>query len=188
MAPSIPSSGTRLLERFTRLNPRQGFPRFAFLATCESASPTAEATGALGGLAQRLVRELGMPAVVAMTDMVTVTTATALAGQFYRRLREHGQPDLALVEATAGLAERGDITVPALYSRLAGVSLFSDAVRPLLDLTPTEISDGLDRAAPLLAERAPVLLEDAATDDGTRRGFAAVAEQLRGCSAPIPRS
>ena len=115
-----PVSGTRLLERLQRLDPRQGFPRFAFLAACESASATAEAAGALGGLAQRLVRELGMPAVVAMTDKVTVATATALAGQFYRRLREHGQPDLALVEATAGLAERGDITVPALYSRLAG--------------------------------------------------------------------
>jgi hypothetical protein len=175
-----PVSGTRLLERFTRLNPRQGFPRFAFLAACESASPAAEAAGALGGLAQRLVRELGMPAVVAMTDVVTVVTATALASQFYRRLREHGQPDLALVEATAGLAERGDITVPALYSRLAGVSLFSDAVRPLLDLTPAEIANGLERGAPLLEERAPVLLADADTGDGTRRGFTAVAEHLRG--------
>jgi hypothetical protein len=175
-----PVSGTRLLERFTRLNPRQGFPRFAFLAACESASPAAEAAGALGGLAQRLVRELGMPAVVAMTDVVTVTTATALASQFYQRLRTHGQPDLALVEATAGLAERGDITVPALYSRLAGVSLFSDAVRPLLDLTPAEIANGLERGAPLLEERAPVLLADADTGDGTRRGFTAVAEHLRG--------
>src|SRR5829696_10312808 len=175
-----PVSGTRLLERLQRLNPRQGFPRFAFLAACESASATAEAAGALGGLAQRLVRELGMPAVVAMTDKVTVVTATALASQFYRRLREHGQPDLALVEATAGLAERGDITVPALYSRLAGVSLFSDAVRPLLDLAPAEIANGLERGAPLLEERAPVLLADANTGDGTRRGFTAVAEDLRG--------
>ena len=129
-----------------------------------------------------------MPAVVAMTDKVTVVTATALASQFYRRLREHGQPDLALVEATAGLAERGDITVPALYSRLAGRPLFSDAVRPLLDLTPAEIANGLDRAAPLLAERAPVLLADAETGDGTRRGFTAVAEHSGGCSAPTQPS
>src|SRR5215207_1532813 len=158
-----PVSGTRLLERFTRLNPRQGFPRFAFLAACESASPAAEAAGALGGLAQRLVRDLGMPAVVAMTDVVT--TATALAGQFYQRLRTHGQPDLALVEATAGLAERGDITVPALYCRLGEQSLFSDAVRPLLQLTPAEITDGLTRATSLLAERAPVLLANAEAAD-----------------------
>ena len=52
-------------------------PHFAFLATCESASPEAE--GALGGLAQRLVRELGMPAVVAMTERISVATAQALA-------------------------------------------------------------------------------------------------------------
>jgi hypothetical protein len=176
-----PVSGTRLLERFTRLNPRQGFPRFAFLAACESASPAAEAAGALGGLAQRLVRELGMPAVVAMTDVVTVTTATALAGQFYQRLRTHGQPDLALVEATAGLAERGDITVPALYCRLGEQSLFSDAVRPLLQLTPAEITDGLTRATSLLAERAPVLLASAeAADRPTRPGFSSLAERLRG--------
>ncbi len=121
-----------------------------------------------------------MPAVVAMTDTVTVATATALAGHFYRRLREHGHPDLALVEATAGLAERGDITVPALYSRLAGQSLFSDDVRPLQDLTPREIGDGLDRAAPALAERAPVLLADAETGDGVRQGFTSLAERLRG--------
>src|SRR5215207_7050492 len=173
-----PVSGTRLLERFQRLDPRQGFPRFAFLAACESASPASEAAGALGGLAQRLVRELGMPAVVAMTDKVTVVTATALASQFYRRLRDHGQPDLALVEATAGLAERGDITVPALFSRLAGQSLFSD-VRALSDLTPAEITYGLDRMAPLLEKRAPVLLEDAKEDEETRRGFTSLARHLR---------
>src|SRR5215207_7545924 len=176
-----PVSGTRLLERFQRLDPRQGFPRFAFLAACESARATAEASGALGGLAQRLVRELGMPAVVAMTDKVTVATATALGSQFYRRLREHGQPHLALVAATAGLAERGDITVPALYSRLAGTSLFSDAVRPLAALTPAEITDGLTRATSLLAERAPVLLANAeAADRPTRPGFSSLAERLRG--------
>ena len=41
-------------------------PHLAFLSTCEGAAPEAE--GVLGGLGQRLVRELGMPAVVAMTE------------------------------------------------------------------------------------------------------------------------
>jgi hypothetical protein len=181
-----PITGTRLLERLDRLDPRHGFPRFSFLSTCESARVAAEATGAFGGLAQRLVRDLGMPAVVAMTDVVTVATATALAGQFYRRLREHGHPDLALVEATAGLAERGDITVPALYSRLAGQSLFSDAARPLLDLTPAEIEDGLSRTAALLPVRAPVLLADAETPAGKRVGFATHAARLRGMGGADP--
>ena len=81
----------------------------------------------MGGLAQRLVRELGMPAVLAMTDRVTVSTARALTESFYGRLLEHGEPDLALVEANAGLAERHDVTVPVLFSRLGGRPLFTEA-------------------------------------------------------------
>jgi hypothetical protein len=49
-----------------------------------------------------------------------VATSQALTEAFYRRLREHGEVDRALVEACAGLAERYDIAVPALYSRLGG--------------------------------------------------------------------
>ena len=46
------------------------------------------------------------------------------------------------MEASAGLAGRPDATVPALYSRLGGLPLFSDALdRPL---TAAEIGDGLD--------------------------------------------
>src|SRR5262249_37264276 len=111
-----PVAATRLLDRFGKLHGARGLPHFAFLSTCESAVPEAE--GALGGLAQRLVRDLGMPAVLAMTERVSVTTARALAEVFYRRLREHGEVDRALVEAAAGLSERHDIIVPALFSRL----------------------------------------------------------------------
>jgi WD40 repeat protein/energy-coupling factor transporter ATP-binding protein EcfA2 len=151
-----PVDGTRLLERLGRLRGARGLPHFAFLATCESASPEAE--GALGGLAQRLVRELGMPAVVAMTEKVSVVTAQALWEGFYRRLREHGTADRALVEACAGLAERYDITVPALYSRLGGRPLFSDMLdRPL---TNAEILSGLAPLEILVAKRAPVLQQE----------------------------
>jgi WD40 repeat protein len=154
-----PVDGERLLQRLSRLQGARGFPHLAFLATCESA--LAEAEGALGGLAQRLVRELGMPAVIAMTERVSIVTAQALAAGFYQRLRVHGEVDRGLVEATAGLAERYDITVPALYSRLGGRPLFSDAVdRPL---TPLEVDTGLTHLETLLAERAPVLLPAAQT-------------------------
>ena len=95
-----PVPASQLIERLRRLQGARGLPRLAFLSTCESAPPEAE--GALGGLGQRLVRDLGMPAVVAMTQKVSVATADALAAAFYPRLREHGQPDLALAEATAG--------------------------------------------------------------------------------------
>ena len=76
-----------------------------------------------------------------MTQKVSVATADGLAAAFYPRLREHGQPDLALVEAGAALAGRHDITAPALYSRLGGLPLFSDALDR--ELTAAEIEYGL---------------------------------------------
>ena len=158
-------TASRLIERLRTIQGARGLPHLAFLATCESAAPEAEA--ALGGLGQRLVRELGMPAVVAMTERVSVQTASALAGGFYDRLREHGEVDRALAEATAGLADRFDMTVPVLFSRLAGRPLWSDALDR--EPTPAEIDRGLDQLARLLPERAPVLLPE----------FAVQAQRLR---------
>ena len=66
-----------------------------------------------GGLGRRLVRELGMPAVLAMTNSITVASASALASEFYKRLRVHGEVDSALAEACAGIARRSDIAVPS---------------------------------------------------------------------------
>ena len=153
-----PVTGTRLLERLSRLRGARGLPQFAFLSACESA--VAEAGEGLSGLAQRMVhdRQLGMPAVLAMTEKVSVETAHKLSAAFYGRLREHGEVDLALAEACAGLADRPDIHVPALYSRLGGRPLFSDKLdRPL---TNAEIEYGLSRAQELLAQQAPVLLAE----------------------------
>jgi energy-coupling factor transporter ATP-binding protein EcfA2 len=150
-----PVTATRFVERLDELEGAQGLPRLAFLATCESAAPEAERAGALGGLAQRLVRDLGLPAVVAMTEKVSLATASTLAREFYVRLRDHGEADQALVQAVAALADAGDITVPALYSRLAGRPLFSDT--PDRDLTESEIAYGLNQLESLLPERAPEL-------------------------------
>jgi hypothetical protein len=152
-----PVPGRRLLEQLGRLRGARGLPHFAFLSACESAVP--EASAAMGGLAQRIVHdaELGMPAVLAMTEKVSVATAQRLAEGFYRRLREHGAPDRALVEACAGLADRHDVNVPALYSRLGGRPLFSMEDRPL---TNTEVEYGLARMKELLLKRAPVLLSE----------------------------
>jgi len=145
--------GSRLLARLRQLQGEQGLPHFGFLAACESAAPEAE--GALGGLGQRLVRELGVPAVIAMTDAVSVDTAHVLTAVFYRRLREHGEIDRALAEAMAGLDERDDTLMPALYSRLGARPLFRDNLTR--DLTEQEIKFGLERLETLLSERAPVL-------------------------------
>lgn len=117
---------SRLVGRLARVGGSQGLPRFVFLASCEAADPRAEV--ALGGLGRRLVRDLGIHAVVAMTDKVTVTTALTLSKIFYARLLVHGMPDLALSESYAGLAERRDVAipVPALFSRMSGKSLFTE--------------------------------------------------------------
>jgi hypothetical protein len=169
-----PVPGARLLARLRQLRGARGLPHFAFLSACESA--VAEAGPALGGLAQRLVGELGMPAVLAMTEKVSVATAQALGEAFYRRLGETGEPDRALVEACAGLAERHDVLVPALYSRLGGRPLFSDT--PDRPLTVAEIGEGVTRVRSLLARRAPVWLE--ARPDRPRPVFDEAAALLEG--------
>ena len=149
-----------------RLNKVRHLPHFAFLASCETA--IAEAETALGGLAQRMIRDLGLLAVAAMTDKVSITTAQALTKSFYERLRVQGSPDVALVEACAGLEGRYDVTVPALFSRLGGRPLYSDSIdRPLTNL---EIGEGLDRVQTLLPTRSPVLIQP----------FLRCAETLRG--------
>lgn len=148
-------SATRLIERLRRLRGPRGLPRLTFLASCESA--TGDIADAHGGLAQRLIGELGMPAVIAMTDRVSLETASALSAAFYNLVRRHGEIDRALAEATAGLAERSDITVPALYSRLRAHPLFTESLDHPLE--PADVEVGLVRATALVPERAPVLGE-----------------------------
>jgi energy-coupling factor transporter ATP-binding protein EcfA2 len=153
-----PVTATELIRRLGRLGASRGLPHLCFLATCEGASPEAES--ALGGLAQRLVRELGLPAVVAMTARVGIDTASMLTGPFYRQLRACGEPDRALVAAGAELHGRTDILVPALFARLAERPLFSTGIDIDRPLTPAELTHGLARLNALLAERAPVLEAD----------------------------
>ena len=148
-----PVTGEELLSELKNIgNHQRSLPHFTFLCTCESADPRAEV--GLGGLGQRLVRHLGMPAVVAMTRKVSVETGLALGQNFYRRLRESGEVDTALQEATAGLSKRHDIAVPALFSRLGGRPLFSDRLDDR-DLTDEEIEYGMEKLQQLLQERAP---------------------------------
>lgn len=151
-----PVAGTTLIQRLNRLGEQRGLPHFIFLSACESAVPEAEQTdAALGGLGQRLVRELGIPAVIAMTQKITIKTAGLLSAGFYQRLYEHGEIDLSLVEATATLAERFDILYPALFNRLGGQPLFSET----LDRDPTnlEIDQGLSSLEKILPKQAPIL-------------------------------
>lgn len=116
-------------------------PHFTFLCACETASR--EEKGALGGLAGRLVRELGMPAVVAMTDRVEVNTAMTMTEQFYKHLVSSGEVDFALAKAVPVRHDTSDIIVPALFSRLGGLPLFSNSLEK--ELNDQDISRGLKR-------------------------------------------
>ena len=168
-------TASRLIERLGKLRGGKGLPHFVFLSCCESSEPAAE--GALGALGQRLVRELGMPAVVAMTDRISVDTALALASGFYRRLREHGLVDCAdrILRERGRTARCPRARAPARYTRLAGQPLFNLA--PATTLRPAEIAHGLERLEHFLthqdAPRAPALFKSEfyETQAAALRGF-----------------
>lgn len=103
----------------------EGRPDFIFFASCEAGVDPREDAMEGGGLARSLVGRLGIPAVLAMSSRVSIATALALTRSFYARLRVHGHVDLALAEAGAELAGRRDAHVPALYSRLGALPLFT---------------------------------------------------------------
>ena len=96
-------------------------PQFAFLCACETAH--ADTGRVIGDLGRRLVREGGFSAVLAMTERISIATATRFGERFYHHLTFHGAVDLAINAAAAELAEAHDITVPFLFSRLDGASL-----------------------------------------------------------------
>ena len=92
-------------------------PQLIVLAACQSAQQAP--TQAFSGLGPKLV-QIGIPAVVAMQDNVTVLTARQFGAKFYRRLLEHGTVDRALNEARSLLITNGryDAAVPVLFMRL----------------------------------------------------------------------
>ncbi len=102
-------------------------PHLVFLAACQSAS---RATGdAFRGLGPKLIHA-GVPAVVAMQDVVAIQTARKLGEVFYRRLAEHGIVDQAINEARSTLLTTGreDAAVPVLFMRLKSGQLWGDEV------------------------------------------------------------
>jgi hypothetical protein len=117
---------TRLLldEELASMLARQGVrPRLVFLAACQSA--TRSAGDAFLGMAPKLV-SVGVPAVVAMQDLVMIESALTFSATFYQRLLEHGQVDLAVNEARGTLltARRPDAAVPVLFMRLKSGQLW----------------------------------------------------------------
>lgn len=125
-------------------------PHVVFLAACESA---VAATG-FDGMAQRLVREVGVPGVVAMAAPISVAGASTLASAFYTRLLEHGEADRALAQARLALAGSTDALIPVCLTCAPGQPIFSSALDR--ELGPDEIRDGLAIFAREVRRRAPV--------------------------------
>jgi hypothetical protein len=91
--------------------------RLVFLSSCETAARSP--AGAFLGLAPRLV-EAGLPAVVAMQDLLPVPTSRTFSATFYRRLMDHGQVDLACNQARSAILTAGlpGAAIPVLFMRL----------------------------------------------------------------------
>ena len=106
-------------DKFAEMMGRQvQIPQLVFLTSCQTAvrSPA----DAFRGFAPKLVMA-GVPAVVAMQDLVGVAAAQVLEGAFYRRLMAHGRVDLACNEARAQVLSENlpaGWNVPVLFSRL----------------------------------------------------------------------
>ncbi len=91
--------------------------RLVFLASCQTA--THNPADAFRALAPALVAA-GIPAVLAMQDLVPLRTAQAFSRTFYQQLLTHGQVDLAGNEARSTLmaAKFPGAAIPVLYQRL----------------------------------------------------------------------
>jgi hypothetical protein len=93
--------------------------------------------------------QVGVPAVVAMQDNVTVLTARKFGATFYRRLLEHGTVDLALNEARSTLIANGrfDAAMPVLFMRLRDGRLWGEVPR-LETYAPSQLVDKVRPAMP----------------------------------------
>jgi hypothetical protein len=91
--------------------------RMVFLTACQSAQRSP--AGAFRGLAPQLVAA-GVPAVLAMQDLLPMDTARQFTAVFYHQLLEHGLVDLAANEARSSVLAAGlrGAAAPVLFSRL----------------------------------------------------------------------
>ena len=96
-------------------------PSLVFLNSCRSASAGDDAMtddgGVLAALGPRLARA-GVPAVIAMQDNVTMTTAREFASTFFGTFADDPVVDAAMATARGRVRERRDWWVPVLFSRL----------------------------------------------------------------------
>ena len=107
----------------TKLAAVAPLPHLVFLAACESAKRDAEHP--FVGLGPKLVKA-GVPAVIAMQDVLPMDLARQCTNDFYRRLLEHGVVDRALNEGRLLLFDQKQINwaIPVLFMRSRMDQLF----------------------------------------------------------------
>lgn len=98
-------------------------PLLAVLASCQSAGTGDEARsrddgGLLASLGPLLVREGGVPAVVAMQGSVAMRSVEQFMPAFFRKLAEPSPIDVALAAARNTISLAADRYMPALFMRL----------------------------------------------------------------------
>jgi hypothetical protein len=114
---AAPVTGSALVERIRDL---ARTPRLIVLASCQSAGDDGSRStdgGVLAALGPRLA-EAGVPAVLAMQGDVSMATVARFLPVFFRELHRDGQVDRAVAAARAGVRDRDDWWVPALFMRL----------------------------------------------------------------------
>ncbi len=101
-------------------------PYLIFLAACDSAKRDPQNANPYVGLAPQLV-QAGIPAIIAMQDIIAPWLARELGRDFYRDLLEHGCVDRALNHARLLLLENDPQAwaIPALFMRLDNGQLFT---------------------------------------------------------------
>jgi len=103
---------------FQSLFPRKHQVRLVLLAACQSGGGEQRVGQPLAGLAPAFLR-VGIPAVIAMQDEISVRGAAAFAETFYQELTAYGYVDTAVVEARREMERRaparGEWVIPVLY-------------------------------------------------------------------------
>jgi CHAT domain-containing protein/SIR2-like protein len=90
-------------------------PRLVVLVSCQSAG---KGSGdALAAIGPRMA-EIGIPAVLAMQDNISMTTAGKFLPEFFGALQKDGQIDRALSSARGMVRNEEDFWVPVLFMRL----------------------------------------------------------------------
>ncbi|MDM8519450.1 AAA-like domain-containing protein [Anaerolineales bacterium HSG6] len=138
----------------TMLGRQTNLPRFIFLVACQTA--TRSPADAFRGFAPQLI-QTGIPAVLAMQDLVPVKTARQFTQTFYQHLFRHGLVDLAANKARSILMTKGlpGSAIPVLFSRLSENQLIGGKL-PLIQKFELELEpDGgtMSSDSPFYIER-----------------------------------